>query len=132
MTNETYEASSQLHDELAGLSSRIGHYANTRRQEMKWGCFVKSGPFLNAGCIMYSMSIFLFYILLIWEGVRRHPTHPPCLRALRQRLAAVAQRSRINVRSQHIGLPVLRTNRALTVLVRCSQSTRSMVVMRRA
>jgi len=43
----------------------------------KWGCvvkkvengggvFVKSGPFLNAGCVMYSISIFLFYILLIW------------------------------------------------------------------
>ena len=31
-----------------------------RRQEMKWGgCFfVKSGPFLNARCIMYSISIF--------------------------------------------------------------------------
>jgi len=52
---------------------------------MKWGVFVKkvemvavfckkSGPFLNAGCIMYSISI-LFYILLIW-GVRTHPTHP--------------------------------------------------------
>jgi len=34
----------------------------------KWGgrFFVKSGPFLNAGCVMYSISIFLFYILLIW------------------------------------------------------------------
>ena len=31
----------------------------------KWGCFVKSGPFLNAGGIMYSISIFLFYTLLI-------------------------------------------------------------------
>ena len=30
----------------------------------------KSGPFLNVGCIMYSISIFLFYILLIWG------THP--------------------------------------------------------
>ena len=40
------------------------------------GCFVKSGPFLNAGCIMYSISIFLFYILLIW-GVRTHPMHDP-------------------------------------------------------
>jgi len=40
------------------------------------GCFLyKSGPFLNAGCIMYSISIFLFYILLIW-GVRTHLTHP--------------------------------------------------------
>ena len=39
------------------------------------GVFVKSGPFLNAGCIVYSISIFLFYILLIW-GVRMHPKHP--------------------------------------------------------
>jgi len=35
----------------------------------KWFFFVKSDPFLNAGCI----SIFLFYILLI-GGVRTHPT----------------------------------------------------------
>jgi len=36
------------------------------------GCFlVKSGPFLNAGCIMYSISIFLFYILLIFGGCVR-------------------------------------------------------------
>jgi len=56
-----------------------------RRQEMKWGgvckkaenvgvfctevenggCFfVKSGPFLNAGCIMYSISIFYFTFYL--------------------------------------------------------------------
>jgi len=35
------------------------------------GVFVKSGHFLDPGCIMYSISIFLFYILLI-----THPTHP--------------------------------------------------------
>ena len=33
----------------------------------------KSGPFLNAGCIMYSISI-LFYILLIWGFVRTRRT----------------------------------------------------------
>jgi len=29
----------------------------------KWGVcfFVKSGPFLNAGCIMYSISIFILH-----------------------------------------------------------------------
>ena len=55
---------------------------------MGWWCFFgkkkenggvfskKSGHFLNAGCIMYSISIFLFYILLIWV-VHTHPTHPP-------------------------------------------------------
>ena len=46
----------------------------------KWkmeGVFLqKSGPFLNPGCIMYGISIFLFYILLIW-GVRTHPTPLP-------------------------------------------------------
>ena len=45
------------------------------------GCFVKNGPFLNAGRIMYSrpISIFLFYILLIWGCV--HTQRTPCLRA---------------------------------------------------
>jgi len=41
------------------------------------GFFVKSGPFLNAGCIMYSISIFLFYILLIWGDVRTQRTPLP-------------------------------------------------------
>ena len=65
---------------------------------MKWGVFCKkrkmvgvfckkvengffckkSGPFLNAGCIMYSISIFLFYILLILGGMYA-PNAPPCL-----------------------------------------------------
>ena len=43
------------------------------RQEMKWGGFVKSGPFLNAGCIMYRISIFYFTFYLSYT--------PPCLRA---------------------------------------------------
>jgi len=48
-------------------------------QEMKWGVFFckKSGPFLNAGCIMYSISIFYFTYL---GGVRTHPTHSPAYR----------------------------------------------------
>jgi len=52
-----------------------------RKKSGKWGVFFckKSGPFLNAGCIMYSISIFLFYILLIWGCVRTQPT--PFLRA---------------------------------------------------
>jgi len=46
-----------------------------------WG-LVKSGSFLNAGCIMYTITIFLFYILLMpIGGMRTHPTHPVCLRA---------------------------------------------------
>jgi len=40
------------------------------------GVFVKSGPFLNAGCIMYTVSVFLVYILLIWECVRTQRTPP--------------------------------------------------------
>ena len=56
---------------------------------MKWGMFCKksgkcggvfckkSRPFLNAGCIMYSTSIFLFYILLICGCVRTQRTPPP-------------------------------------------------------
>jgi len=32
-------------------------------EKWKWGCFVKkSGHFLDAGCIMYSISIFTFYL----------------------------------------------------------------------
>jgi len=59
-----------------------------RWQEMKWGecfivkkvengeCFfVKSGPFLNAGCIMYSISNFILHFTYLGE-VRTHPTHP--------------------------------------------------------
>ena len=38
--------------------------------------FVKSGPFLDAGCIVYSISIFYFTFCL-FGGVRMHPTHPP-------------------------------------------------------
>ena len=46
----------------------------------KWkmgGVFCKkSGPFLNAGCIMYSISIF-FILHFTYLGVRTHPTDPP-------------------------------------------------------
>ena len=34
--------------------------------------FVKSGPFLDAGCIVYSISIFYFTFCLFGE-VRTHP-----------------------------------------------------------
>jgi len=37
---------------------------------------VKNGPFLNAGCIMYSISIFYFTFYLFGGGVRTDPTHP--------------------------------------------------------
>ena len=51
--------------------------SQARRQEMKGGVFFVKKVDLSStqGCIMYSISIFLFYILLIW-GVRTHPTHP--------------------------------------------------------
>ena len=38
-----------------------------RKQEMKLGV-VKSGPFLNAGCIMYSISIFYFTFYLLGDA----------------------------------------------------------------
>ena len=41
-----------------------------------WGCFfVKSGPYLNAGCIMCSISIFILHFTYL-GGVRTDPTHP--------------------------------------------------------
>ena len=65
-----------------------------RRQEMKWGgvffckkvemgCVFfckKSGPFLNAGCIMYSISIFYFTFYL-FGGSAYARNASPCLRA---------------------------------------------------
>jgi len=32
------------------------------------GCFVKNGPFLDAGCIMYSISIFYFTFYSLGRG----------------------------------------------------------------
>jgi len=60
---------------------------------MKWGFCKKSGigrgfvkkwtfPQRRVYCVQY--QYFLCYILLIWGGVRTHPTHPPCLRAWRR------------------------------------------------
>jgi len=40
--------------------------------------FVKSGPFLNAGCIMYSINFILHFTYL---GGAYAPNAPPCLRA---------------------------------------------------
>ena len=39
------------------------------------GVFVKSGHFLDPGCIMYSISIFFILHFTYW-GVRTHPTNP--------------------------------------------------------
>jgi len=45
------------------------HYRPVGRKWNGGGCFfVKNGPFLNAGCIMYSISI--FYFTFYWLGVR--------------------------------------------------------------
>jgi len=45
---------------------------------MKWGVFfIKSEPFLNAGCIMYSISIFYFTFYLFGGCVRTQRTPPP-------------------------------------------------------
>ena len=48
-----------------------------KKNSGKWGCFgKKGGPFLKAGCNMYSISIFNFTFYL-FGGMRTHPTHPP-------------------------------------------------------
>jgi len=39
--------------------------------------FVKSGPFLNAGCIMYSISIFYFTFYLFGGGAYAPNAPPP-------------------------------------------------------
>jgi len=45
------------------------------------GCFVKSGPFLSTGCIMYSISIFfILHFNYLGGGVLTHP-RTPCLGA---------------------------------------------------
>jgi len=42
------------------------------------GCFVKSGPFLNAGCIMYSTSIFILHFRPTYLGEGAYaPNAPP-------------------------------------------------------
>ena len=96
----TQTARSQLTRQQASQSLLS---TQARRQEMKWGCFFcknvengggcffckKSGPFLNAGCIMYSISI-LFYILLIGGGRAYAPDAP--LRAWNLCKCAAAQR----------------------------------------
>ena len=49
----------------------------------KWkigGVLYKRGPFLNAGCIMYSIGIFYFTFYLFGGGAYA-PNAPPCLRA---------------------------------------------------
>jgi len=71
-------------------NSRARFKGQARRQEMKWGCFVKKVE--NWGCFSVKKwtfpqcrvhyvhyQYFLFYILLIWRGVRTHPTYPSCL-----------------------------------------------------
>jgi len=41
--------------------------------------FCKSGPFLKAGCIMYSISIFYFAFYLFGGGGEYAPNARPCL-----------------------------------------------------
>jgi len=51
-------------------------------KKWKWGVFFfeKSGHFLNAGCVMYNISIFYFTFYLFGRGAYA-PNAPPCLRA---------------------------------------------------
>jgi len=47
-------------------------------KKWKMGVFCKkSGPFLNVGCIMYSINIFYFLFYLFGGCVRTQPTHLP-------------------------------------------------------
>jgi len=45
-------------------------------KKWKMGFFVKHWTFPQRSKVQFSISIFSFYILLFW-GVRTHPTHPP-------------------------------------------------------
>ena len=48
------------------------------RKKVDNGCWVckKSGPFLNAGCIVYYISSFCFTFYLLGGVVHTHTTHP--------------------------------------------------------
>jgi len=86
-TDPSYSPALQSYQPLATFFRA----AQARRQEMKWGVVKKwkmggvfckkSGPFLNEGCIMYSISIFYFTFYLFGGFVRTQRTPPPCLRA---------------------------------------------------
>jgi len=72
---ETLSTASLLHN----CRNKLCHKSTqARRQKMKWGCFfVKSGHFLNAGCIMYSISIFYFTFYSFGACVRTQRTPLP-------------------------------------------------------
>jgi len=61
---------------MSGRRSTDCRFYQARRQEMKWGGFVKKWTFPQRRVHYVQYQYFLFYILLIWE-VRAHPTHPP-------------------------------------------------------
>jgi len=78
----------------------------------KCGCFVKSGPFLNAGCIMYTISIFLIlHYTYLGECVRTQcpPAYGPEI-------------SIDNVTNNHENYPSTRGARAKRKLCRPPQS----------
>jgi len=54
------------------VTQKVKNGGSCKKWKMRGVFLVKSGPFLNAGCIMYSISIFLFYILLIFGGAYAH------------------------------------------------------------
>ena len=59
-------------------------------KKWKMGVFFvkKSGPFLNAGCIMYSIGIFYFTFYL-FGGMRTLPMYPPAYRPGNSSLSSV-------------------------------------------
>jgi len=48
---------------------------------------VKSRPFLNAGCIMYSISIFIYFTFYLFGGSAYAPNAPPLPTSLDQEIS---------------------------------------------
>jgi len=54
---------------MGGFVKKVENVVFFEKKVENWGV-LKSGPFLNAGCIMYSISIFYFTFYLFGGCVR--------------------------------------------------------------
>ena len=80
--------------------------------------FVKSGPFLNAGCVMYSISIFYFIFYLFKECVRTQRTPLPTgLTTFLHSYLSTRILYTVRTRSRHEKLHVYRQNGLQFLLV---------------
>jgi len=61
----------------------------------KWGCFVKNGAFLNAGCIVPVFFI-LHFTYFFFGGGAYAPNSTPCLRACTGRNEIVESKNLCN------------------------------------